>query len=104
QDRPIDRYLEFQSTPYDDIVEEVVMFSGGVDSLGGAVHEAVIDKRKVILVNHQSTGKLVPRHNHLLGLLVGKAKDYRPLHLPVLINKTKNLGREYTQRTRQSFW
>jgi hypothetical protein len=76
------------------------MFSGGIDSLGGAVQEAVIDKRKVILVNHQSTGKLVRRHNHLLGMLVEKANDCRPLHLSVLINKAKKLGREYTQRTR----
>jgi hypothetical protein len=100
QDHPLDSYLEFDSTPYDGLVEEVVMFSGGIDSLGGAVQEVVIDKRKVILVNHQSTGKLVPRHNHLLGMLVEKAGDYRPLHLPVQINKAKNLGREYTQRTR----
>jgi hypothetical protein len=100
QDHPFESYLEFNSTPYDDIVEEVAMFSGGIDSLGGAVQEAVIDKRKVILVNHRSTGKLVPRHNHLLDLLVEKAQDHRPLHFPVLINKAKNLGREYTQRTR----
>jgi hypothetical protein len=100
QDHPFESYLKFNSTPYDGLVEEVVMFSGGIDSLGGAVQEAVIDKRKVMLVNHQSTGKLVPRNNHLLELLVEKAGDYRPLHLPVLINKAKNLGREYTQRTR----
>jgi hypothetical protein len=100
QDHPFESYLEFNSTPFDGLVEEVVMFSGGIDSLGGAVQEAVIDKRKVILVNHQSTGKLVPRHTHLLRLLVEKAGDYRPWHLPVLINKAKKLGREYTQRTR----
>jgi hypothetical protein len=100
QDHPFERYLDFNSTPYDGLAEEVVMFSGGIDSLGGAVQESVIDKRKVILVNHQSTGKLVLRHNHLLGMLVEKAGYYRPLHLPVLINKAKYLGREYTQRTR----
>ena len=100
KDHSFESYLEFNSTPFDDIVEEVVMFSGGVDSLGGAVQEAVIDKRKILLVNHRSSGKLVPRHNHLLKLLAEQAKDYKPLHFPVLINKEKNLGREYTQRTR----
>lgn len=100
KDHPFERYLEFNNTPFDGIVEEVVMFSGGIDSLGGAVQEAIIDKRKILLVNHRSSGKLVRRHNHLLKLLAEQAKDYKPLHFPVLINKAKNLGREYTQRTR----
>src|SRR5262249_39353693 len=34
-DPSLERYLEFNSTPFDGIVEEVVMFSGGIDSLGG---------------------------------------------------------------------
>jgi hypothetical protein len=100
KDHPFEGYFEFDNTPFDDIVEEVVMFSGGIDSLGGAVQEAIIDKRKILLVNHRSSGKLVPRHNHLLELLAEQAKDYKSLHLPIVINKAKNLGREYTQRTR----
>jgi hypothetical protein len=100
KDHPLESYLEFGNTPFDGIIEEVVMFSGGIDSLGGAVQEAIIDKRKILLVNHRSSGKLVPRHNHLLKLLAEQAKDYRPLHFPVLINKAKKLGCEYTQRTR----
>lgn len=100
KDHPFESYLEFGGTPYDGIVEEVVMFSGGIDSLGGAVQEAIIDKRKILLVNHRSTSKLVRRHNRLLALLMEQAKDYEPLHFPVLINKAKELGREYTQRTR----
>lgn len=95
-----DGYLEFSNTPYDGLADEVVMFSGGIDSLGGAVQEAVRDRRKVILVNHRSTTKLSRRHTHLLGLLDEQAKDCRPMHLPVRINKAKALGREYTQRTR----
>jgi len=100
KDHPFESYLEFDGTPFDGLVEEVVMFSGGIDSLGGAVQEAIINKRKVLLVNHRSSGKLVPRHNHLLKLLTEQAKDYKPLHFPVVINKAKHLGREYTQRTR----
>jgi hypothetical protein len=99
-DHQFESYLQFGGTPYDGIVEEVVMFSGGVDSLGGAVQESIIDKRKVLLVNHRSSGKLVPRHNRLLELLMEQAKDCKPLHFPVVINKAKSLGREYTQRTR----
>ncbi len=100
KDHPFESYLEFNDTPFEGIVEEVVMFSGGIDSLGGAVQEAVLGRRKILLVNHRSSGKLVPRHNHLLRLLVDRAKDYKPLHFSVLINKAKKLSREYTQRTR----
>ncbi len=96
----IERYLKFDSTPYDGLVDEVMMFSGGLDSLGGAIQEAIVDKRKVLLVNHRSTTKLNPRHRHLLSLLDEAAPDRRPLHIPVRINKKKKLGREYTQRTR----
>jgi hypothetical protein len=76
------------------------MFSGGIDSLGGAVQEAVIDRRKVILVNHRSTQKLSRRHAHLLSLLDEQTKSHRPVHIPIRVNKAKRLGREYTQRTR----
>jgi hypothetical protein len=96
----LQRYLDFNTTPYSGIAEEVVMFSGGLDSLGGAVQEAIIDKRKVVLVNHRSTSKLAPRHRYLLRLLNEQAKDTAPIHIPVRINKKKALGREYTQRTR----
>lgn len=100
KEHPFDGYLEFDGTPFDGVVEEVVMFSGGIDSLGGAIQEAVIDKRRILLVNHRSSGKLVPRHKHLLRLLAEQAKEYKPLHFPVVINKAKDLGREHTQRSR----
>jgi hypothetical protein len=80
--------------------EEVVLFSGGVDSLGGAVDEAIVHKRKVALVTHKPTQKLSRRHRRLCELLAEHAGDAKPIHFPVIINKAKSLGREYTQRTR----
>lgn len=76
-----------------------MLFSGGLDSLGGAIQEAVIDKRKVALVTHRATRKLEKRHRHLQKLLGDHCK-HAPLHIPVEINKRKNLGREFTQRSR----
>jgi len=99
-DPTLQRYLEFDSTPYEGIADEVMMFSGGLDSLGGAVQEAITDKRRVLLVNHRSTTKLNRRHRELLSLLREAAGDCRPLHIPVRINKKKYLGCEYTQRSR----
>lgn len=100
KDHSLEGYIDFGSTPFDGLIEEVVPFSGGLDSLAGAVQESVIDKRKVLLVHHRSTEKLTRRHHQLLDLLEKHGKDKQPLHLPVRINKDKTLGREYTQRSR----
>ncbi|GAB6094002.1 hypothetical protein JCM14469_02540 [Desulfatiferula olefinivorans] len=92
---PTQQHLEFDFA----LPEEVVLFSGGLDSLGGAIHEAVVNKRKIALVMHKPTHKLARRHRKLQELLE-KHSDTPPLHIPVSINKAKSLGREYTQRSR----
>jgi hypothetical protein len=100
KDTSLRGYLDFGGTPYDGIVDDVVLFSGGLDSLAGAVQESVVERRKVLLVNHRSTEKMTPRHLLLSRLLESRAKESFPLHLPVRLNKEKRLGREYTQRSR----
>lgn len=95
------RYLDFQGeTPLHGAVDEVVMFSGGLDSLGGAIQEAVVDRRRVLLVNHRSTPKGTPRHERLLGMLRDKAGAARPEHVAVWANKDEGLGRSSEQRAR----
>ena len=79
--------------------EEVVLFSGGLDSLGGSILEAVVNKRRVALVNHRSTQKLARRYGQLRNMLADRAA-HPPLHVPVVINKAKALGREHSQRSR----
>lgn len=79
--------------------EEVVLFSGGLDSLGGAILEAVRNHRRVALVTHRPTQKMARRHRKLEQLLA-KCAAHPPLHVPVVINKAKSLGHEYTQRSR----
>jgi 7-cyano-7-deazaguanine synthase in queuosine biosynthesis len=90
-----DKYLFAQQVN----IEEVVLFSGGLDSLAGAIQEAVVGKRRVALVTHKATSKLEKRHRRLTELLARHA-EHPPLHMAVNINKDKGLGREYTQRTR----
>ncbi len=81
--------------------EQVVMFSGGLDSLGGAIQEALSDKRKIMLVNHRSTKKLNTVHRNLMEKLSTRAGDFAPDHIHVDINKKiKAHNKEYTQRTR----
>ena len=80
--------------------EQVVMFSGGLDSLAGAVEEILNQKRKVVLVTHKSTPKPNNRHRALEAKIAEKAGENAPLHIGVRINKKKSLNYEYTQRSR----
>lgn len=96
----LERYLKFSKSEIGDAPEEVVLFSGGLDSLGGAVQEAVIGDRRVLLVRHRPTKKLETRQRILRQLLAERAAERAPLHITVDINKTKGLNREFTQRTR----
>jgi len=96
----ISRYLDFgpaESAGFQ--AEEVILFSGGIDSLGGAVQEALVGKRKVALVSHRSSPKIAKRQKDLLKDLE-KHSSTKLFHVPVWINKEKALGKEFTQRTR----
>jgi len=80
--------------------EQVVMFSGGLDSLGGAVEEIVNQKRRVILVNHRPTPKLDKRYQAIRELLDARAPHNPPCHIRVTVHKKKWMNKEHTQRTR----
>jgi hypothetical protein len=65
--------IAFDDTPFDGLVEEVCLFSGGLDSLAGAVEAAVVGKRKVLLINHRLTPKVSRRHEGLVRQYIGYA-------------------------------
>src|SRR6266545_7414094 len=46
-DPPIDSFIDFDETPFDGEIAEVVSFSGGLDSLAGVVTEAVVNRHQV---------------------------------------------------------
>lgn len=99
KDTSLDGFIDFSTTPFSGEVDEVVMFSGGLDSLAGAITE-IGHGRRVLLVNHRSTGKMAPRHGQLVRALARHGGDHAPVHFPVWVNKKKALAREHTQRTR----
>ena len=75
------------------------MFSGGLDSLAGAVRQAS-RKRGVILVSHRPVAAQSKRQRELFKAL---RKTYHPVpmvHVPVWLNKDGSKGKEHTQRTR----
>jgi hypothetical protein len=92
--------LNFANHRLRGVVREVVMFSGGLDSTGGTVQEAVVGRRPVLLVHHRSTTKLNRRHQCVLQGLRQHAQEAPPFFLPVRINKQAKLTFDYTQRTR----
>jgi len=96
----LEGYLNFAELDHASRPQRVVLFSGGLDSLGGAVHEIVMEGRPVALVHHQATTKLINRHRVLRQMLDARANGPKPLYVTVRINKRKNLNHEYTQRSR----
>jgi len=94
------RYFEFgdlETWPFYG-VERVIMFSGGLDSLAGAV-ESASRGDKLVLVSHRSVTTLDSRQRNLSARLKQKYAG-QIVHIPVWINKDVSLGRESTQRTR----
>ena len=76
----------------------VLMFSGGLDSLAGAVETAVAGDH-FVLVSHRPVSTLDSRQRKLFSEL-SKQFPRQLVHIPVWINKEESLGRESTQRTR----
>ena len=91
-------YLERLGDPF--AVEEVVLFSGGLDSLGGAIQEALIERRRVALISHDSGSKRKPQIAALAAEVAARAAPGAVRHIPVWATKQEAVGREYTQRTR----
>ena len=98
---PMQKYLTLgDGDPTTPEIDEVLLFSGGVDSLGGTVQEAVLDKRRVALVSHRSNSKVFSRQKKLITGLHAICKQNPPLHVPVWVHQSGTEGREYTQRSR----
>lgn len=102
KNQPIQRYLYDDQDADDAGFEEVILFSGGLDSFGGAVQEILQGQRKVVLVSHRSVSKLYKRQRELVADISGKLNDNsrKPLHVAVEVNKGKDFGRDFTQRSR----
>jgi hypothetical protein len=81
-------------------MEGVMLFSGGLDSMAGAVEESVHEKRRVMMVTHKPTDKLNNVHKRIKNLLAERAGKFRPNHLYVRAHKSSDLNKNYTQRTR----
>lgn len=93
-------YLDFNRAANRPEPSEVILFSGGLDSLGGVVERVVEGRHAAILVTHESTSKLKKRHRILREMIEERTRGPLPQHLAVTVNKQGQTEREYTQRSR----
>jgi hypothetical protein len=80
--------------------DEVILFSGGLDSFAGTVEELVAFGKKVALVSHRSAAKIVGAQDRLIRQLRSRFGADRILHVPVWANLKGRLASEPTHRTR----
>jgi hypothetical protein len=95
-----ENYLKLLPDRFNGTVQEVLLFSCGLDSMAGAVQRALLEKKQVVLVQHRSNPKLTPVVGGLAHELALRGSLRPPVLLPVSINKDSRLTCETTQRTR----
>jgi hypothetical protein len=79
-------------------VDRVLMFSGGLDSLAGAI-ETFTRGGRLVLVSHRPVSIQSKKQKALVDLL-RKSYPGPMIHVPVWINKDENKSKEHSQRTR----
>ena len=85
-DAPAFQMYLFGGTPWLGQPDRVMLFSAGLDSVAGAIDEAVVQRQRVLLVNHRPTDKHNRRHREIEPLLAERAGQFRPQHMAVRIN------------------
>jgi len=82
--------------------EEVVLFSGGLDSLCGAVDEVLAGQRRVLLFSHRPENRVFARQRNLCNAIRSRLPNPKatPYHFAATVNKGKKLNRDFTQRSR----
>lgn len=98
QIQPVQGYLNQIASDWEFTEAPVVMFSGGLDSLAGAL-DTLDSRGNAILVSHRPVATIDSRQRDLFSAIRTQFEN-RALHVPVWVNKDRRLSREYTQRTR----
>jgi hypothetical protein len=98
----LDSYIFSGDTPcVESSVQGVMMFSGGLDSLSGAVEQILVKQKRIALVSHRSVAKVDGRQRLLVDELRRRCKrGCRPVHVPIWVHLHDADAREFTQRSR----
>jgi 7-cyano-7-deazaguanine synthase in queuosine biosynthesis len=92
-------YLDLGSDAAVFRADEVLLFSGGLDSLAGAIDELSTGRKHVALVTHRSSPKIFEHQKRLVGALKHRFPGM-VMHFPVQITNHDVKALEYTQRSR----
>jgi Queuosine biosynthesis protein QueC len=84
---------------FDSEVDEVTLFSGGLDSLTGSIDRLSNGGARLLLVSHQSSTKIATRQRELAHELTARFPR-RVIHIPVRVTMQGVEAIETTQRTR----
>lgn len=97
---PLDSYFNLGDDQKEEqAADDVLLFSGGLDSLAGAVERLSSQTSRLLLVSHQSSTKIAKRQRDLATELALRFSN-RVLHVPVRANLIGIEATESTQRTR----
>jgi 7-cyano-7-deazaguanine synthase in queuosine biosynthesis len=80
--------------------DDIILFSGGLDSVSGAVQRLVGQDKTAVLVTHKSSKNLANRQDDVVRSLVDRIGASRLFYAPVWVSKGEYHVTEYTQRTR----
>jgi hypothetical protein len=94
-------YFEFPTTEASRFTpDEVILFSGGLDSFAGTVDRLTVHGKKVALVSHRSGPKIASAQSRLVDQLRSRFGADHVLHVPIWTTLDGNLAKEVTHRTR----
>lgn len=82
------------------VPDQVLMFSGGLDSFAGAAEALLKHRQRVALVSHQSSTMVTGYQNRLVQELQSRSGKDRLIHVRVNLTTGFHTAEEFTQRTR----
>ena len=82
------------------VPDEIMLFSGGLDSFSGAVESLIGRGLRVALISHQGSNMVRSKQSHLVQALRERTSPSQLFHVPVTVNKGNQEAAEFTQRTR----
>ena len=98
---PFQNYLELgDDSSAGFMADGIVLFSGGLDSLSGAIEALSKNGNRVALVSHRSSPKIFDHQKHLVAELRQRFPN-QVMHIPLLATRQGPLRiQEHSQRTR----
>ena len=82
------------------VPDDVMLFSGGLDSLVGAVDSLIGQGRRAALVSHQASPMIISKQSRLVAALRERTEPFQLFHVPIGVNKGHEKAAEFTQRSR----